>query len=44
VMREGGTQLGSDILELDVRNFNAGIYIFEVYDNKRVLIKRFIKI
>jgi len=44
VMREGGTQMGSDILELDVRNFNAGIYIFEVYDNKRVLIKRFIKI
>ncbi len=44
VMKEAGSQFGGEILELDVSNFNAGIYIFEAYDNKRVLIKRFIKI
>lgn len=30
-------------LELDVRNIRAGIYIFEAFDTKNVLVKRFIK-
>lgn len=43
VLFEGTSAPGSKILELDVSNIQAGIYIFEPYDNKRVLRKRFIK-
>lgn len=44
VVLEGYSDAGNQILELDVRNIKAGIYIFETYDTKRVLVKRFIKI
>jgi glycosidase len=40
---EGETRRNSRKLELDVRNIKAGIYIFEAYDTKNVLMKRFIK-
>ncbi len=40
---EGKTDKNSQKLELDVRNIQAGIYIFEAYDTKNVLVKRFIK-
>ncbi len=43
ILKEGNSANGSEILELDVRNIQAGIYIFEAYDTKRVLFKRFIK-
>ncbi|MDG1276707.1 MAG: alpha-amylase family glycosyl hydrolase [Algoriphagus sp.] len=40
---EGKTGANTQKLELDVRNIKAGIYIFEAYDTKNVLVKRFIK-
>jgi glycosidase len=40
---EGGIGPNDQKLELDVRNIRAGIYIFEAYDTKNVLVKRFIK-
>ncbi len=40
---EGEIASGDQKLELDVRNIKAGIYIFEAYDTKNVLVKRFIK-
>lgn len=40
---EGTLGAGDKILELDVRDIQTGIYIFEAFDNKRVLRKRFIK-
>ncbi len=43
VLMEGVSQSGQEILELDVRDFQAGIYIFEAFDTKRALFKRFIK-
>ncbi|MEP2132587.1 MAG: alpha-amylase family glycosyl hydrolase [Algoriphagus sp.] len=43
ILIEGTSAEGSQILELDVRDIQAGIYIFEAYDTKRVLFKRFIK-
>jgi 1,4-alpha-glucan branching enzyme len=39
----GGIGANDQKLELDVRNIRAGIYIFEAYDTKNVLLKRFIK-
>jgi hypothetical protein len=39
----GGIGANDQKLELDVRNIRAGIYIFEGYDTKKVLLKRFIK-
>ncbi|MBN7815909.1 alpha-amylase family glycosyl hydrolase [Algoriphagus pacificus] len=43
VLEEGITQSGREILELDVTDIKAGIYIFEAFDTKRALQKRFIK-
>ncbi|MFC3881707.1 alpha-amylase family glycosyl hydrolase [Algoriphagus namhaensis] len=43
ILNSGRVSNSGQILELDVRNIKAGIYIFEAYDTKRVLIKRFIK-
>jgi hypothetical protein len=43
VLFEGPSASGTKILELDVTNIKAGIYIFEAYDHKRVLRKRFLK-
>jgi 1,4-alpha-glucan branching enzyme len=43
LLLEGKTESNSQKLELDVRNIKPGIYIFEYYDTKNVLIKRFIK-
>jgi Secretion system C-terminal sorting domain len=43
VLFAGTSASGTKILELDLREIHAGIYIFEVYDNKRVLRQRFIK-
>jgi len=39
----GGFGATDQKLELDVRNIRAGIYIFEAYDTKNVLVKRFVK-
>ncbi|MBW3468183.1 alpha-amylase family glycosyl hydrolase [Arthrospiribacter ruber] len=39
-----GTHLSSgDNLQVDIRDFKAGLYIFEVFDSRQVLRKRFIK-
>lgn len=43
VMAEGKHSLGGDILQLDLKDFNAGLYIFEINDNRNVIRKRFIK-
>jgi hypothetical protein len=43
VLFDGMTPAGDEILEIDVTNIQAGIYIFEAFDTKRVLFKRFIK-
>lgn len=43
VLMEGTSQSGQEILELDVKDIQAGIYIFEAFDTKRALFKRFIK-
>ncbi|MBB6325458.1 1,4-alpha-glucan branching enzyme [Algoriphagus iocasae] len=43
VLEEGMSQSGREILELDVTDIKAGIYIFEAFDTKRALRKRFIK-
>ncbi len=43
VLKEGTLGFGGKILELDVSNIQSGIYIFEAFDNKIVLRKRFIK-
>jgi glycosidase len=40
---EGVIGANNQKLELDVRNIKVGIYIFEAYDTKNVLVKRFIK-
>lgn len=44
VLFEGISSTSNPILELDVRDIKAGIYIFESYDTKKVIRKRFIKI
>ncbi|MFN3802915.1 T9SS type A sorting domain-containing protein, partial [Belliella pelovolcani] len=43
VLMEGGSTAVADILELEIRDFKAGLYIFELNDNRQVLRKRFIK-
>ena len=43
VLFEGTSAPDTKILELDLREVLAGIYIFEAYDYKRVLRQRFIK-
>jgi glycosidase len=43
VMQEGSTIAVDNILQLDIAEFKAGLYIFEIFDNRQVLRKRFIK-
>ena len=43
ILLDGQIEANDQKLELDVRNIKAGIYIFEAYDTKNVLVKRFIK-
>jgi hypothetical protein len=43
VVFDGQTDKGEQILDFDLSGIQAGIYIFEAFDTKRVLHKRFIK-
>jgi 1,4-alpha-glucan branching enzyme len=43
VLSEGTHLAGNDNLQVDIREFKAGLYIFEVFDSRQVLKKRFIK-
>ncbi|PRY90746.1 alpha-amylase family glycosyl hydrolase [Mongoliibacter ruber] len=43
VLSEGSHLTGGDNLQVDIREFKAGLYIFEVFDSRKVLRKRFIK-
>ncbi len=43
VLSEGVSFSDGNILELEIRDFKAGLYIFELNDNRQVLRKRFIK-
>jgi 1,4-alpha-glucan branching enzyme len=43
VVFDGQTEQGEQILDFDLSGIQAGIYIFEAFDTKRVLHKRFIK-
>ncbi|WP_373494611.1 alpha-amylase family glycosyl hydrolase [Aquiflexum sp.] len=43
VLREGSHTVTDNILQVDIKDFNTGLYIFEISDNRQVLRKRFIK-
>jgi 1,4-alpha-glucan branching enzyme len=43
VLKEGRYFGADNNLQVDIREFTAGIYIFEISDNRQVLRKRFIK-
>lgn len=43
VLREGNHTVTDNILQVDIKDFNAGLYIFEISDNRQVLRKRFLK-
>lgn len=43
VLAEGSHFTNGDNLQLDIREFKAGLYIFEIFDSRQVLRKRFIK-
>lgn len=43
VLKEDVYSAADNNLQVDIREFNAGIYIFEISDNRQVLRKRFIK-
>lgn len=43
VLVEGTNYSANNILQVDLKDFNAGIYIFEIFDNRQVHRKRFIK-
>lgn len=43
VVFDGQTAMGDTILDFDLGGIQAGIYIFEAFDTKRVLHRRFIK-
>lgn len=43
VIIEGTDFSPNNILQVDLKDFNAGIYIFEIFDNRQVHRKRFIK-
>lgn len=43
VINEGTHLSNGDNLQVDIRDFKAGLYIFEVFDSRQVLRKRFIK-
>ncbi|MFC3414904.1 alpha-amylase family glycosyl hydrolase [Algoriphagus hitonicola] len=42
-VKEGQTTTDNQILEFDLGNIKAGLYIFEAFDTRRVLHQRFIK-
>lgn len=42
-IRGGQSRPGNQILEFDLGDIKAGLYIFEAFDNRRVLHQRFIK-
>jgi 1,4-alpha-glucan branching enzyme len=42
-IREGASMAIDNILQMDIAEFKAGLYIFEIFDNRQVLRKRFIK-
>ncbi|MFD2201439.1 alpha-amylase family glycosyl hydrolase [Shivajiella indica] len=43
IMKEGNSITVNNILQLDIAEFKAGLYIFEIFDNRQVLRKKFIK-
>ncbi|TVP43233.1 MAG: T9SS C-terminal target domain-containing protein [Mongoliibacter sp.] len=43
VLTEGSHLTGGDNLQVDIREFKAGLYIFEIFDSRQALRKRFIK-
>jgi 1,4-alpha-glucan branching enzyme len=43
VVKEGEVQGGDNNLQLDVKDIKAGLYIFEINDNRQIHRKRFVK-
>ena len=43
VLREGSHMVTDNILQVEIKDFNVGLYIFEISDNRQVLRKRFLK-
>lgn len=43
VLKAGTHYLDGNNLELDLKDFKAGLYIFELNDNRQIFRKRFIK-
>lgn len=43
VLKEGSHKVADNILQVDIKDFSAGLYIFEFNDNRQVLRKRFLK-
>ncbi|ERM84604.1 hypothetical protein P872_24615 [Rhodonellum psychrophilum GCM71 = DSM 17998] len=43
ILKEGVHFAATNILEVDIRDFRAGLYIFEINDNRQLLRKRFLK-
>jgi hypothetical protein len=43
VLKEGSHTVTDNILQVDIKDFRAGLYIFEFNDNRQVLRKRFLK-
>jgi hypothetical protein len=43
VLKEGRIYPNRNILELEIKDFKAGLYIFEIQDNRQIFRKRFIK-
>jgi 1,4-alpha-glucan branching enzyme len=43
VLKEGSHMVTDNILQVDIKDFRAGLYIFEFNDNRQVLRKRFLK-
>ncbi|MCH7408545.1 alpha-amylase family glycosyl hydrolase [Belliella sp. DSM 111904] len=39
----GASDVDSNILELEIRDFKAGLYIFELYNGRQIIRRRFIK-
>lgn len=43
LIKDGVHFASTNILEVDIRDFKAGLYIFEINDNRQLLRKRFLK-
>jgi len=43
ILKEGVHFTNTNILEVDIRDFKAGLYIFEINDNRQLLRRRFLK-